>query len=494
MYQNLLVFIIGIIVSASVCFFIAKIIIRNRLKLHLAENANEFNILKDRYSAKEIENSKLQEVNKNLQINLTAANSETASLKTKSEFYEKQSINLTNELQSVNQKFDAVTNMNSQLKSVLAEMKTQLASEQKHSQEKLDLLKDAKTQLTMEFKSLANGIFEEKTNKFSEQSKTNLDLILNPFREQIHEFRKKVEDVYINEAKERHALAEHIKNLADLNKMVSKETINLTNALKGENKTQGNWGELILERALELSGLKNGVEYETQTSYKDNDGNKFIPDVVVHLPDNKDIIVDSKVTLVDYERAVNADVDNEREIALSAHVAAVKNHINQLSTKAYDSLSGIKTLDFVLMFMPIEAAFIAAIRKEPELFEYAFRRRIIIVSPSTLLVTLKTVQNIWQNEYQNRNTQEIVKKAADLYDKFVGFTDTLFDVKKCIASASDNCEKAIKQLTEGKGNITGRIESFRKMGVAPKKQIPSQLLELTDDDAEADNIVAPAKT
>lgn len=489
MSQNLLFFIIGFIVSAGLCLFVTSIIIRSRIKLLTTQNNNELNILKERNSAFELENSKIKDENTKQQVNLTTKNSELATFQTKCEFYETQVKNLTIELQSINQKFDIQKNLNSQLKSDLAEIKTQLFSEKKYSEEKLELLKDAKNQLTMEFKSIANGIFEEKTNKFTEQSKTNLDLILNPFREQMHEFRKKVEDVYINESKERHVLAEHIKNLTDLNKLVSKETVNLTNALKGENKTQGNWGELILERALELSGLKNGIEYETQISYKDDDGNKFIPDVVVHLPDNKDIIIDSKVTLLDYERSVNADVDDEREIALCAHVAAVQNHINQLSNKAYDSLSGIKSLDFVLMFMPIEAAFISAIRKDPSLFEYAFRKRIILVSPSTLLVTLKTVQNIWQNEYQNRNTQEIVKKAADLYDKFVGFTESLFEVKKSISSATDSCEKAIKQLTEGKGNITGRIESFRKMGVTPKKQIPVQLLELNGDEADAENVV-----
>jgi DNA recombination protein RmuC len=347
-----------------------------------------------------------------------------------------------------------------------------------HADAKIKLLSDARDQLKNEFKNLANGIFDEKNKTFAEQNRSNLDLILSPLKDQLSDFRRKVEEVYVNESKDRHALAEHIKILTDLNRQVSNDTVNLTRALKGENKTQGNWGEMILERALELSGLKKGSEYDTQTSYIDTDGNRLIPDVVVHLPDGKDIIIDSKVTLIAYERAVSAVDDLIRDEAVCAHVLAVQTHINQLNSKSYESIDKIKTLDYVLMFMPIEAAFIAAIRKDPSLFEYAFRKKIIIVSPSTLLVTLRTIQNIWQSEYQNRNTQLIVQKAADLYDKFTGFTETLLNVKKEIGSASESCEKAIKQLCAGNGNVVRRIEEFRKMGVAPKKRLPEELVEV----------------
>lgn len=485
-------FFIGMVIGIVGCLIPVIIISRMRNKSIFEEVKNklgsDMRLLEERHSVAESELIKVKNELQYYQDKFNESNIAVSTAAKQSQMYEQQVVELKNRINEREQKSDEQNRTISRLSSELSESKAQLADEQKHNEEKLKLLEQARNQLSIEFKNIANIIFDEKTKRFSEQNKSNLDLILNPLKEQLGEFRRKVEEVYVNESKDRHALAEHIKILTDLNNQVSRETVNLTKALKGENKTQGNWGEMILERALELSGLKNGCEYETQTSYKDEDGRRYIPDVIVHLPDNKDIVVDSKVTLVAYEKSVNSTDEKEQEKALEEHLSAIQNHINLLSNKAYNSLPGIKTLDFVLMFMPIEAAFVAAIRKDPSLFEYAFRKRIIIVSPSTLLVTLRTVQNIWQNEYQNRNTQQIVQKAADLYDKFAGFTETLLDVKKSISSASDSCEKAIKQLAQGKGNITGRIESFRNMGISPKKQIPQQLLELDNDEMVTGNM------
>ncbi|MBN1759844.1 MAG: DNA recombination protein RmuC [Chitinispirillaceae bacterium] len=361
-------------------------------------------------------------------------------------------------------------------------LKADLDNEQTNTEEKLRLLTESKEQLTASFRDLANTILDEKSKKFTEQNKTNIDQILSPLREQLSDFRKRVDDVYTSESKDREALAEKIRALSDLNQQVSRNADNLTKALKGENKIQGNWGEMVLERALELSGLKEGIEYDRQVTERDEEGNRQVPDVVVHLPEQRDIVIDSKVTLIAYERAVAAETDEERDLQLKAHVDSVRTHIKSLSAKSYDSLPGISSLDFVLLFMPIEAAFVAAIRKDPEVFEYAYAKRVILVSPSTLLVTLRTVQNMWRSEYQNRNAQDIAARAAALYDKFVTFADTLIDVKKAIGSASTKCDGALKLLSEGRGNIIRKIEEFRKLGVTPKKLLPGTMLEASDEE------------
>jgi DNA recombination protein RmuC len=295
--------------------------------------------------------------------------------------------------------------------------------------------------------------------------------------------------VYANESKDRQALSEHIKVLTNLNQQVSQETNNLTRALKGGNKVQGNWGEMILERALELSGLKNGVEYEKQVWGIDEDGKGTRPDVVVHLPEGRDVVVDSKVTLVAYEESVSAETDEAREGALDRHCDAVIGHVNDLHSKSYEAHGKVKTLDYVLMFMPIEAAFVAAITRRPSLFEEAYKKRIILVSPSTLLVSLRTIQNMWQSEYHNRNAQEIAEKAAGLYDKFAGFVETLSKVKKAIESAAGECDAAMGQLSTGGGSLARKIEYFRSLGIKPRKSLPSSMLRAsgeTDDDDPID--------
>ncbi len=366
----------------------------------------------------------------------------------------------------------------------LRTLRANLENERNNTEEKLRLLTESKEQMTVAFRDLANTILDEKSKKFTEQNKSNIDQILSPLRDQLSDFRKRVDDVYTSESKDRQALAEHIKILSDLNLKVSRDADNLTKALKGENKTQGNWGEMVLERALELSGLKEGVEYDRQVTERDEEGNRQVPDVVVHLPEQRDIVIDSKVTLTAYERAVSADTEEERDQALKAHVDSVRTHIKALSGKSYDSLPGISSLDFVLLFMPIEAAFVAAIRKDPEVFEFAYAKRVILVSPATLLVTLRTIQNMWRSEYQNRNAQDIASRAAALYDKFVTFADTLADVKKAIGTASVKCDGALKLLSEGRGNIVRKIEEFRKLGVTPKKLLPGTMLEASDEEEE----------
>ena len=365
----------------------------------------------------------------------------------------------------------------------LSAMQTRLDAERRQAEEKLKLLTEAREQLKTEFQNLANLIFDEKGRTFSEQNKTNLDLILKPLKEQLAQFRQRVDDTHVEEVKGREQLLERIKTLTELNKLVGEEAQNLTTAIKGEAKVQGNWGEMILERALELSGLKKGEQYERQVHATDAEGNSLYPDVVVHLPENRDIVVDSKVSLTGYERYVSAGDDEGRGEALAAHVASVRKHVDELAGKPYTNLPGIKSLDFVLMFVPIEPAFVAAVNAEPDLFKYAFDRRVILISPTTLLVTLRTIESMWRGEQRNRNAVEIARRAGDLYDKFVTFADTLAKVQKAIDSASEECANAARLLTSGRGNIVKRIEDLRKMGLASRKGLARQMLE----DAGADD-------
>lgn len=365
----------------------------------------------------------------------------------------------------------------------IARLETQLQEERRHGEEKLRLLNEAKVQLNLEFQNLANKILEEKSQKFTEQNKSNIEQVLNPLREQLGDFRRKVEDVYEKESKDRMSLFHEIESLKALNQRISEDAINLTNALKGGTKTQGNWGEVILERVLEESGLRNGHEYETQGSFTSEDGQRFRPDVIVHLPDKKDIVIDSKVSLTAYERYCSSDNELERQSALKEHTASMRNHIRGLSGKRYEDLPGLKSLDFIFMFMPIEAAFIVAVETDRELFREAFDQNIIIVSPSTLLASLKTVHNIWRYERQNLNAIEIADRAGALYDQFVAFEESLADIGDKLDRAKAAYETTHKRLISGKGNLVNRAEQIKKLGAKTKKSLNAKRVA---DAAEAE--------
>lgn len=470
-------FLIGSVFTATALLIFFRMHSRNIRERAVAAMTADLRVLEQRCAGFETEISRLRAENEHLQNDLTAARKDVAGMESQTRLQIGQIEELRNELRVRECKLEESENIVKKYLGSISELQIQLQLERKQSEEKLALLGEAREQLKLEFQNLATSIFDENTRKTSEQNRMNLDLVLGPLRDQLGDFRKRVEDVYTTDTKERQTLFEQIKSLADLNHQIGKEAENLARALKGENKTQGNWGEMILERALELSGLKRGVEFDTQVCLTDDEGKRQIPDVVVHLPDSRDIVIDSKATLTAYESMINSDDESSREEYLSAHLLSVRSHIDSLSKKSYDSLGELKTLDYVLMFLPVEAAFVAAIRKDPLLFEYAYRKRIIMVSPSTLLVTLRTIQNMWKSEHQNRNAQEIARKAADLYDKFAGFSDTLLEVKTALNKASEKCDGAISQLTTGRGNIVRRIEEFRKMGVNTKKNIPSELLE-----------------
>jgi DNA recombination protein RmuC len=390
---------------------------------------------------------------------------------------------LHQELQSLKETQAQAQQQVNQSYASIARLETQLQEERRQGEEKLRLLNEARTQLGLEFQNLANKILEEKSQKFTEQNKTNIEQVLTPLREQLGDFRRKVEDVYEKESKDRMSLFHEIGSLKALNQRISEDAVNLANALKGNTKTQGNWGEVILERVLEESGLRNGHEYETQGNFTTEDGQRFRPDVIVHLPDKKDIVIDSKVSLTAYERYCSADTDIERQAALKEHITSLRNHVRGLSGKRYEDLPGLKTLDFIFMFMPIESAFIVAVETDRELFRNAFDQNIIIVSPSTLLASLKTVHNIWRYERHNQNAMEIADRAGALYDQFVAFEDALNDVGDKLDKAKNAYETAHKRLVSGKGNLVTRVEQIKKLGAKAKK---SQDAKRVADAAEAD--------
>jgi DNA recombination protein RmuC len=361
---------------------------------------------------------------------------------------------------------------NQSLESVRTYYKTQQEkiSEQKAEIESLQL------KFNKEFESIAAKILDEKTLRFTEVNKSNLDLLLNPLKENIKAFEEKVEKVYKAESDERNVLKGELGKLIELNRQISQEAHNLTKALKADTKKQGNWGEFVLDRILELSGLVNGESFIKQSSFTDEHGNRLQPDIVITLPDNKHIIVDSKVSLIAYERLINCDVDEDRIVHLNNHIISLKNHVKGLSGKNYSDLYRVNSPDFVLLFVPIESSFAIAVQHDVELFEFAWSKRVVIVTPSTLLATLKTIGSIWKQEQQTKNAIDIATKAGALYDKFVGFITDLKKVGDHMDKAKESYSEAFNKLSAGNGNMMGRIEHLKKLGAKTSKQIDESYL------------------
>ena len=366
-------------------------------------------------------------------------------------------------------KLSGLQTENNNLIQKLAEQKTQL--------------EDIQAQFTKEFENLANKILDDKSKKFTEQNETQLRNILDPLKDRIRDFEKRVNDTHIESAKERSALKEQLHIMADMNKRMSEEALNLTKALKGDSKKQGNWGELILEKVLEKSGLQKGREYDVQQSFTLEDGSRLQPDVVIHLPDNKNLIVDSKVSLVAYERYVSADDDDKtsQDLHLKDHINSIRAHIKGLSGKNYQNLYGIGSPDFVLLFIPIEPAFILSISSDNELYNDAFDKNVVLVSPTTLLATLRTIANVWKQEYQSQNAMEIAKQGADMYDKFVSFTEDLIKVGKLMDDSKKTYSEAMNKLYDGKGNLVRRAENMKKLGIKASKQLPQGLVDRAEE-------------
>lgn len=364
----------------------------------------------------------------------------------------------------------------------IASMRTSLDLERKQFEEKLNFLENGKDQLGATLKNLAQEIFEDKSKKFTDSNKNSLNTILNPLQEKISQFEKRVEETYDKESKQRFSLEQEIKALKELNTRISEEAVNLTNALKGDNKAQGTWGEFVLESILEKSGLVKGREYEVQVSLKSEEGGKLQPDIIVHLPESRDIIIDSKVSLKAWDAYCAEEDESNKSGYMKQHISSIRSHVSSLSSKDYQNLVGVNSLDYVFLFMPIEAAYTAAIQQDADLFQFAFERNIIFVVPTTLLTTLKTVQNLWRLAQQNQNAKEIADKAGALYDKFVAFVDDLDEIGARIDSSKKSFEKAHNKLVSGRGNLIRRAETLKELGAKTSKQLKSTSKGLADEE------------
>lgn len=370
---------------------------------------------------------------------------------------------------------DSLRNAKEALTVQLTKKETDFDNLMERMREQRQETEELREKFTKEFENLANKILEEKSNKFTEQNRENLKNILSPLQEKIHLFEKKVEDTHKESIDYHAALRQQILGLREMNEQMSKETLNLTKALKGDAKMQGNWGELILERVLEKSGLEKGREYFVQQSHVTDEG-RIQPDVVINLPDGKKMIVDSKVSLVAYERYVNEEDDTMRAVHLKEHCNSLKRHVDQLSEKNYHDLYQIESPDFVLLFVPIEPAFACALNEDATLYNKAFERNIVIVTPSTLLATLRTIDSMWTNQKQQENAYEIARQAGALYDKFEGFISDLTKVGNKMKDAQAEYQNAMSKLVDGRGNIITSIEKLKKMGAKAKKSLPENIL------------------
>jgi DNA recombination protein RmuC len=416
----------------------------------------------------------IDEANKlNEQINFLKV--DAGKLAERIKLFEEDKANLQIDLKNEREKSEKLTSENSTLKSDNSNLKEKL-SEQKSEIEKLQ------EKFTKEFQNLANKILDDNSKKFSEQNKEKLSEILNPLKEKISDFEKKVEETNKESIKGHASLKEQLQMLKEMNQKITLEATNLTNALKGQSKTQGNWGEFILESILEKSGLVKGREYVVQESITAESGRRFQPDVIINLPENKSIVIDSKVSLVGYEKFISSEDEHEKQLGLREHINSIRSHIKNLSGKNYQNLYQLESLDFVLMFMPIEPAFAYAVQSDPSLFSDAFEQNIVIVSPSTLLATLRTISSIWRQEKQNKNAVEIARQSGEMLDKFASFVDDLISVGKGLVSTKDNYDKAMNKLTEGRGNLISRSEKIKKLGAKASKTLPPAILNRADID------------
>lgn len=405
-------------------------------------------------------------------------------------------------LQKLIAEHDALTLLQNQLTIKKQELSTEITKltttlelERTQYKDKLEFKENAEKQLSSQFKLVASEILEEKSRKFTDQNKINLDQLLEPLKIKISEFQGKVQEVYIQEGKDRSALSEQVKQLMALNNQLSDDAHNLTQALKGQSKAQGNWGELILERVLEASGLRKGHEYNVQVSHVREDGTRVQPDVVINLPENRFLVIDAKVSLTAYEIHTNADSDSERNTAVKKHLESVRSHIKELSEKNYQQLYGLHSFDFVLMFIPVEPAFMLAISHDNNLWLDSWKKNILLVSPSTLLFVVRTVAHLWKQEQQNRNAQEIASRGAELYNKLAGFVDDLNMLGKRLQQAQISYDDAYSKFSKGKGNVIRQAEMLKQLGVKPTKPLSQNLTAdpSLDDPANPSPRISPIK-
>ena len=372
--------------------------------------------------------------------------------------------------------------LNERINGLNEKFEAQIALEKRANSEKIELLEKNKEQMKLEFKEIANRILESNSQKFSSQNQESISKIIVPMKEQFNEFKKQIDDVYIKEAKDRSMLQAEIKSIKEINHQMSKDANSLTNALKGESKKQGVWGEMILESVLSHSGLREGVEFDREVSLEhESDGSRFRPDVIVHLPDGRDIIIDAKTSLSAYEKYASAESEEQKELFLKEHIASMRRHIKELSQKDYANLKGVETLDFIFMFVPIESALLAALEYDNTLFDEAFKKNVILVGPTTLMVSLRAVENTWKYEHQQKNAQEIAKRAGLLFDKFSSFIDSVDRLGKQIVTVQKTYDEAFSRLHSGAGSITSQFQKLEQLGAATSKKLPSHATKQVEE-------------
>ena len=449
-------FFLCFLIALGLGFFLGKLLFLANLKSNIATLNEKINGLNSQIITQK-DQIQLDKINQN-------------------KFLEQERLTTENRIVILTKELETTRTQKESLVVQLSKSETDLENLWQRNKEQKQEVEQLQEKFTKEFENLANKILEEKTNKFTEQNKENLKTILSPLQDKIQLFEKKVEDTHKESIDYHAALRQQILGLSVMNEKMSKETINLTKALKGDSKMQGNWGELILERVLEKSGLEKDREYYVQQSFITDDGNRVFPDVVINLPDGKKMIVDSKVTLTAYERYVNEDDDELKEQHLKEHVIAVKRHVEQLSDKSYQDLYHMESPDFVLLFIPIESAFAVALNEDTGIYNKAFEKNIVIVTPTTLLATLRTIDSMWANQKQQENALEIAKQAGALYDKFEGFVLDLVKIGKKMDEAKIEYQGAMNKLVDGKGNLITSVEKLKKMGAKAKKSLPENII------------------
>lgn len=377
-----------------------------------------------------------------------------------------------------------ITELSKKLNTIESDNRYLLEKLQTHKKE----IEDFRNQSMTEFQNMANKIMEEKSIKFTQTNKDNIENLLKPLGENLDSFKKKVEETYDKESKQRFSLEDRIKELIELNNRLSNDAKNLTSALKGDAKKMGNWGEIILESILDQSGLQKNREYVIQESLKDEEGREFRPDVMVYLPEERTIVIDSKVSLVAYDRFCSSDSKEEQTEALKQHIQSIKNHIEELSRKKYEQLA--KSLDFVMMFIPIEPAYMVAIQADRDLWSFAYNKRVLLISPTNLIAALKLIADLWKRESQNRNAIEIAKQGERLLDKFLGFAESMEEIGKHLNRSSEAYGEAIKKLRDGKGNLVDHAMKLKKLGLTSRKSLPNSLLSFDQDSDDTDNLIS----
>ena len=466
---------------ASLCLVLVGL--AGALQLRLSSRQAELATLEERLRqatlaqeglSAQLDNSRLEHAE--LMESRSALQAELAALRRESEWLQAQRLEARDALNDLQAERDAQQAELRSLSAAHASVSAELSEQQRTHQQRLQDLQGARDELRAQFAELAGKIFDEREQRFADASHERLGQLLDPLKERIQSFEKRVEESYQSEARERFSLARELERLQQLNQRLGDEATNLTRALQGQ-KTQGNWGELILERVLEHAGLEKGREYHTQVSLKSADGERFQPDVLIQLPGDKQVVVDAKVSLTAYQLLTSAEDEGSRAIALKQHVQSLRNHLKGLSLKDYQRLEGLQSLDFVLLFVPIEAAFAAALQADPELFQEAYGRHIVIVSPTTLLATLRVIDSLWRQERQSQNAREIAERAGALYDKFAAFIQDLDEIGSRLQQLDKAYLGARNKLTDGRGNLVGRAEQLKLLGARASKRLPADWLE-----------------